>query len=50
MEDRKRQKQSPWATAIVAATNIVIAAFALVAFLKTGREVKALQPSRKQYH
>jgi hypothetical protein len=42
MEDRKPQKQFPWATAIVAATIIIITAFALVAYLKTGREVKAI--------
>ncbi len=42
MEDRKPQKQFPWATAIVAATVVIITAFALFAYLKTGRAVKDL--------
>ena len=42
MQDNKPQRQFPWATAIVAATIIILAAFALVAYLKTVREAKAL--------
>jgi len=42
MEDRKPPKPFPWATAIVAAAIIIIAVLALVAYLKTGREVKAI--------
>ena len=40
MENAKTQKQFPWATAIVAATVVVITAFALTAYMKTGRAVK----------
>jgi hypothetical protein len=42
MEDRNLQKRFPWATAIVAATIIIVAAFTLVAFLRTGREVRTI--------
>jgi hypothetical protein len=40
MEDSKPQKQFPWATAILAAAAVIIAAFGLVAFLRTGQAVK----------
>lgn len=40
MQNAKAHKWFPWTTAIVAATVIVIAAFALVAYIKTGRAVK----------
>ncbi len=42
MEEREPQKRFPWATAIVAATIVIIAAFALFAYLKTGHEAKTM--------
>jgi len=42
MQDNKPQKLFPWGTAIVAATIIILAAFALVAYVMTVREAKAL--------
>jgi hypothetical protein len=44
MEDRKPHKPFPWMTAIVAGTIIIIivTAFALVAYLKTVREVRTI--------
>ena len=39
MQDNNPRKQFPWATTIVAATVIIISAFALIAYLKTGHAV-----------
>ena len=40
MEESKTPKPFPWTTAILAATVIILAAFALVAYLRTGRAIK----------
>ncbi|HOX55752.1 MAG TPA: hypothetical protein P5205_09015 [Candidatus Paceibacterota bacterium] len=40
MDTDKTQKPFPWGTAIIAAAAVIIAAFALVAYLKTARGVK----------
>jgi hypothetical protein len=42
MEDPKPHKPFPWVTVIVAVTIIIITAFALVAYLKTVREVRTI--------
>lgn len=40
MEDHKPQKTFPWTMVIIALTIVTISAFALIAYLKTGRGVK----------
>ena len=40
MQDNQTHKRFPWATALIAATLVILAALALVAYLKTVRGVK----------
>jgi hypothetical protein len=40
MEDPNTQKPFPWSTAILAAMVVILGAFALTAFLRTGRAIK----------
>ena len=40
MQDNQTHKRFPWATALVAATVVIIASLALVAYLKTARGIK----------
>jgi len=40
MDSNQTRRPFPWATAIIAAAVVIIAAFALIAFLKTARGVK----------
>jgi hypothetical protein len=45
MDDLKTQKHFPWATAIIAIAVVIVAAFALVAYLTTGRAIKNVAES-----
>ena len=40
MQDNQTHKRFPWATALVATTVVIIAALALIAYLKTARGIK----------
>ncbi len=40
MQDNQTDKRFPWATAIIAAALVIIAAFALIAYLKTARGIQ----------
>jgi hypothetical protein len=40
MESNQTRKSFPWATAMIAAALVIIAAFALIAYLKTARDIK----------
>ena len=40
MQDNQTDKRFPWATAIIAVALVIIAAFALIAYLKTARGIK----------
>jgi len=40
MEDNQARKPFPWATAILAAAVVIVAAFALFAYLRTMRGIK----------
>ena len=40
MESNQTRKPFPWATAMIAAAVVIIAALALVAYLKTVRDIK----------